>query len=148
MELVTQAEFARRAGVSRQRVNALLKDGAFGKATRRVNGRTLIDFEPGLKALEGALDPAFISKIVSNAKRPPKPQIVLPQFPWPERVRLDGELSPRSTLIFGILIEKYNLPDLDPIKAIEILMDMAPARFLEAFPEGRFDEDGRALSLS
>ena len=131
MELISQAEFARRAGVTRQRVHKLLSEGAFGQAAKRIDGRVVIDFEAGCQALRENLDPRQEIKAFQKPDTPKCPD--LPD--WPEVVHLEGSLSPLASTNLGRLVEHFLLPDLDPTKAVNMLLEHCQGRYPEVWPD-------------
>ena len=134
MAFITQAEFSRRANVTRQRINALVKAGVFGTSAKQIDGRVMIDFEPGCLALQENLDPGRPIKCFQQAEGADLPGLVdLPG--WPEEVHLDGTLSPLASLNLVFLIEAFMLPDLDPVKAISMLLEKCQKRYPEAFKD-------------
>lgn len=66
-EMVTQSEFARRVGVTRQRVHSLLKEGRL-KLVGKKGKRQKLDFEKSLAAYEKTRDPSKPSKIAAAAE--------------------------------------------------------------------------------
>lgn len=61
-EMVSQAEFARRVNVTRQRVHSLVKEGRL-RLVGKKGKRKLLDFEKSVRAFESTKDPTKESKI-------------------------------------------------------------------------------------
>jgi excisionase family DNA binding protein len=67
---VTQAELARRLGVNRQYIYKLVKQGKLKKCR---NGK--LDLDASLEAIEQVRDPAYASKIDTEAARTPRKKV-------------------------------------------------------------------------
>lgn len=66
-EFVSQSEFARRVGVTRQRVHSLIKEGRLHLVGKK-GKRQRLDFEKSLAAYEATRDPSKPSKIAPAAE--------------------------------------------------------------------------------
>ncbi len=76
MELITQAEFARRVGKSRQYINTLVANGAIKVYSVPGKKSKYIKFEEAKKALEDIKDPTRDPQREANKKRKKKKPVV------------------------------------------------------------------------